>query len=123
MAIWQVLAPRIVTNLAREGSVRKATSIIVWVTAGLTGFMILIAVAGSFLLNIFVPQFIPKYVAGIPVMKVCLWFPVVQAALLPMNTLFAMGRHWLYGRNVIAGIIVFALRLTCYYLPSAGSLR
>jgi O-antigen/teichoic acid export membrane protein len=121
MAIWQVLTPRVVTNLAREGSVRNANARIVWVTAGLTGFMILIACAGSFLLNIFVPLFIPKYVAGIPVMKVCLWFPVVQAAFLPMNTLFATGRPWLYGRSVIPGIIVFVIA-TYLLLPVVGGL-
>jgi hypothetical protein len=83
--------------------------------------MILIAVAGSFLLNIFVPLFIPKYVAGIPVMKVCLWFPVVQAAFLPMNTLFATGRPWLFGRSVISGIVVFATA-TYLLLPVVGGL-
>ena len=109
MAIWQVLTPRVVTAFARDGSVRNANARIMWVTAGLTGFMILLACAGSFLLDIFVPYFIPKYVAGIPVMKVCLWFPVVQAAFLPINTLFATGRPWLYGRSVIAGMVVFPL--------------
>ena len=121
LAIWQVLTPRVVTNLAREGSVRKANARILWVTAGLTGVMVLLACAGSFLLDMFVPYFIPKYVAGIPVMKVCLWFPVVQAALLPMNTLFATGRPWLYGRSVIAGIIVFATA-TYLLLPVIGGL-
>lgn len=121
MAIWQVLTPRVVTALAREGSVRNANARIMWVTAGLTGFMILLAVAGSFLLDLFVPHFIPKYVAGIPVMKVFLWFPVVQAAFLPMNTLFATGRPWLYGRSVIAGIVVFA-GATYLLFPAIGGL-
>ena len=121
MAIWQVLTPRVITNLAREGSVRNANARIAWVTAGLTGFMILLAFAGSFLLELFVPQFIPKYVAGIPVMKVCLWFPVVQAAFLPINALVATGRSWLYGRSVIAGIIVFAIA-TYLLLPVTGGL-
>ncbi len=122
MAISQVLAPRVVTNLARGGSVRSANARIVWVSAALTGFMIFIAVVGSFLLDIFVPHFIPKYVAGIQVMKVCLWFPVVHAAaFLPMNALFATGRPWLYGRNVIAGIIVFAAA-TYLLFPVIGGL-
>ena len=108
LAIWQVLTPRVVTAFARDGSVRNANARIMWVTAGLTGFMILLACAGSFLLDLFVPYFIPKYVAGIPVMKVCLWFPVVEAAFLPINTLFATGRPWLYGRSVIAGISSFS---------------
>ena len=121
MAIWQVLTPKVVTTLARDGSVRKANARIAWVTVALTGFMVLIAFSGSFLLDVLVPQLIPKYVAGIPVMKVCLWFPVVQAAFLPINTLFATGRPWLYGRSVIAGIIVFPLA-TYLLFPMIGGL-
>jgi hypothetical protein len=119
MAIWQVLTPRVVTAHAREGSVRNANARSIWLTAGLTGFMILLAVAASFLLEIFVPMFIPKYAAGIQVMKVCLWSPVVQAAFLPINVLFATGRPWLYGRSVIAGIVVFPLA-TYLLLPVTG---
>ena len=120
-AIWQVLTPRVVTAFARDGSVRKANARIMWVAAGLTGVMIVFAGTGSFLLELFVPYFIPKYVAGIPVMQVCLWFPVVEAAFLPINTLFATGRPWLYGRSVIAGIIVFPLS-TYLLLPVFGGL-
>lgn len=108
-AIWQVLTPRVVTAFARDGSVRQANARIVWVTIGLTILMILMAIIGSFLLNYFVPLFIPKYIDGIPVMKVSLWFPIVQAAFLPINTLFATGRPWLYGRSVIPGVAVFLL--------------
>jgi len=121
IAVWQVLTPRVVTNLARDESVRKANSRIMWVAIGLTGFMIILALVFSFLLDIFVPLAIPKYVTGIPVMKVCLWFPVVQAAFLPMNTLFATGRPWLYGRSVIAGIVVFPLATYLLY-PAIGGL-
>ena len=121
MVIWQVLTPRVVTSFAQEGSVRKANARIMWVTAALTGFMVIVACAGSFLLDIFVPFFIPKYTAGLPVMKVSLWFPVVQAAFLPMNTIFATGRQWLYGRSVIVGMIIFALA-TWLLLPKLGGL-
>ena len=121
-AIWQVLTPRVVTALARDGSVRNANARIIWVTAGLTGFMILLACAGSFLLEVFVPYFIPKYVDGIQVMKVCLWFSVVQAAFLPINTLFATGRPWLYGRSVIAGLVVFPLATYLLYFAIGGLL-
>ncbi len=120
-AIWQVLTPRAVTSFAREGSIRKANARIMWVTVGLTGFMAIVACGAAFLLDIFVPYLIPKYVAGIPVMKVCLWFPVVQSAFLPMNTLFATGRPWLYGRSVIVGSIAFALA-TWLLLPQIGGL-
>ncbi len=120
-AAWQVLTPRVVTALARDGSVRNANARIIWVTVGLTGFMVLLALVGSFLLDSFVPFAIPKYVAGIPVMKVCVWFPVVQAAFLPINTLYATGRSWLYNRSVIAGIVVF-LMATHLLLPLVGGL-
>jgi len=121
MAVWQVLTPRVVSNLARDGSVRKANARMYLVTAGVTGFMVLIAVAGSYFLEYFVPLIIPKYVSGIPVMKVCLWQPVVQAAFLPINTLFATGRPWLYGRSVIAGVCVFLLA-TYLLVPVAGGI-
>jgi hypothetical protein len=121
MSVWQVLTPRVVTTLARDGSMRNANARIVWVTAWLTGFMVVLAVVVSFLLDIFVPHAIPMYVAGIPVMKICLWFPVVQAAFLPMNTLFATGKAWLYGRSVIAGLVVFPLATYLLY-PAIGGL-
>jgi O-antigen/teichoic acid export membrane protein len=121
LAISQVLTPRVVTNLARDGSVHNANARIVWVTVGLVTFMILFACAGSFLLDVFVPHLIPKYIAGIPVMKICLWFSVVQAAFLPINALFATGRSWLFGRSVIVGIIIFPLA-TYLLLPSLGGL-
>ena len=121
MSTLQVLMPRVVTNLARDGSVRNANERVIWLTAGLMGFMILLVVTGSWLLDLFVPYFIPKYIAGIPVMKVCLWFSVVQAAFLPMNTLFATGRSWLYGRSVIAGLVIFPLATYLLY-PVIGGL-
>ncbi len=120
-SIWQVLTPRVVTNMARDRSIRGAATRLAGVTAGLTGFMILLALAGAFLLEVFVPVLIPKYVAGIQVMKICLWFPVIQAAFLPMNTLFAAGKPWLYGRGVIAGIIVFPVTVYLLY-PAIGGL-
>lgn len=108
--VMQVLSPRIVTTYAQDGSARNANERLMWVTAGLMAFMILLALAGSSLLDIFVPLLIPKYVAGIPVMKVCLWFSVVEAAYnIPSTTLFAAGRPWLLGRGVIVGAVVFAL--------------
>jgi len=121
LSIWQVLTPRVVTALARDGSVRNANTRVAWVTLALTGLMALLAFAGSFLLDVFVPLLIPKYVDGIPVMKVCLWFSVVQASFLPMNTLFATGRSWLYGRGVIAGLVVFPLA-TYLLFPVIGGL-
>jgi hypothetical protein len=114
MAVWQVVNPRIVTSYAKDGSVRNANARLVWLTAGLTGFMALIALLLSFLIDIYVPYLIPKYVAGIPLMKVCLWFPVIQAAYLPLNVIFATGKSWIYGRGVIVGLMAFPL--TTYLL-------
>lgn len=120
-SIYQVLTPRVVTAFAEDGSIRSANRRIVWVTAGLTGFMVVFAMGGALLLDLLVPTLIPKYAAGIPIMKVALWFPVVEAAFLPMNTLFATGRPWLYGRSVIPGVIVF-VSSTYLMLPSVGGL-
>jgi O-antigen/teichoic acid export membrane protein len=121
VAIWKVITPRVVTSFAQEGSIRKANTRIIGVTAVLTGFMAIVAYAGSFLLDIFVPLLIPKYITGIPVMKVCLLFPVVQAAYLPINNLFAMGRPWLFGRGIIVGVVVFPVA-TWFLLPQIGGL-
>ena len=121
LAIWQVITPRVVTAFARDGSVCKVDARIKWVTATLTGFMIILAFTGSFLLEIFVPHIIPKYHAGIPVMKVCLWFSVVEAVFLPTNALFATGKPWLFGRNVIPGMVVFPLA-TYLLLPMFSGL-
>ena len=108
-AVYQVLMPRVVADFAREGSVRSANARVMGLTAGLTGFMVLIIITVSLLIDILVPHAIPKYVDGIPLMKVCIWFAAIQAASLPLNTLFATGRPWLYGRGVIVGLVVFPL--------------
>jgi len=119
MAIYQVLTPRVVAAFAREGSVRQANTRTVGMTVVLTGFMILIVLLVSFLLEVLVPLGIPKYIEGIPLMKVCLWFAVIQAASLPLNTLFATGKSWLYGRGVIVGLVVFPV--ASYFLaPVVG---
>jgi O-antigen/teichoic acid export membrane protein len=120
-SVYQVMTPRVVEAYAREGSVRRANARSLLVTAGLTGTMVVIVLICSYLLGVLVPLAIPKYAAGIPLMKVCLWFSVLQAASLPFNTLFATGRSWLYGRSVIVGLIVFPL--SAYLLtPALGGI-
>jgi hypothetical protein len=121
MAVYQVLTPRVITALARDRSVRNANARVVWLTVGLTGFMAIIACIIPFLLDILVPYVIPKYVDAMPVMKVCAWFPVVQAAFLPTNTLYATGKPWLYGRSVIVGLVVFPLA-TYLLIPVIGGI-
>jgi len=121
LSVYQVMTPRVVEAYAREGSVRTANARSLVVTAMLTGGMVLLVLLCSYLLGHLVPLAIPKYVDGIPLMKVCLWFSVLQAAALPFNTLFATGRSWLYGRGVILGLIVFPL--SAYLLaPSMGGI-
>lgn len=120
--VMQVLSPRVVTAFAKDGSMRNAKGSIMWVTLGLMGFMAIIAYAASFLLDIFVPLLIPKYIAGIPVMKLSLWFAIVEAAYnIPSVTLFAASRPWILGRGIIVGAIVFAL-VTWLLLPQIGGL-
>lgn len=109
MVVYQVLTPRVVAAFASEGSVRKANTRSFEMTAVLTGFIVVSIIVISFVLDILVPLGIPKYVDGLPLMKVCLWFAAIQAASLPLNTLFATGRPWLYGRGVIVGLVVFPL--------------
>lgn len=106
-SVYHVMTPRVVEAYAREGSVRRANARSLLVTAGLTGTMVILVLICSYLLGVLVPLAIPKYVDGIPLMRASLWFSVLQAAALPFNTLFATGRSWLYGRGVIAGMVVF----------------
>lgn len=119
MAIYQVLTPRVVAAYASEGNIRKANARSFEMTALLTGFIVLNIFIVSILLDTLVPLGIPKYVDGLPIMKVCLWFAAIQAASLPLNTLFATGRSWLYGRGVIVGFVVFPLA-TYLLIPTLG---
>jgi O-antigen/teichoic acid export membrane protein len=108
-AVNQVMLPRVVEGFARDESIRNANARTVWLTAGLTGSMVLIILVFSYLIDFLVPVAIPKYIDGIPLMKICLWFAVIQTASLPLNTLFATGRSWLFGRGIIVGLVVFTL--------------
>jgi O-antigen/teichoic acid export membrane protein len=119
LAVSQVLSPRVVETFARSGSIKKANAISMWITVGLTAFMVIAVLVASWLLDFLVPLAIPKYAEGISLMKICLWFAVVHTAALPLNTLFAKGRPWIWGRGVIPGLIVFPL--SAYFLiPALG---
>lgn len=121
LSVYQVLTPRVVEAFAREGSIRNANARSMWLAAGLTVLMALAIIVVSLLLDVLVPLAVPKYVEGIPLIKVCLWFALIQAASLPLNTLFATGSSWLYGRGVIFGLAVFPL--TAYLLtPTLGGI-
>jgi O-antigen/teichoic acid export membrane protein len=119
IAINQVLMPRIVEGFARDESVRNANAKTAWLTVALTAAMTLIILVLMLLLDELVPILIPKYVEGLPLMRLCLWFGVVQTAALPLNTLFATGKSWLFGRGVLAGMLAFLV--SAYLLtPSLG---
>lgn len=108
-SVYQVLTPRVVEAYAREGSVRQAHARAMVVTAGLVLAVLAVVGLGSLLLGHLVPLLIPKYAQGVPLMRLCLWFSVVEAAALPFNTLFATGRSILWGRGVAVGLAVFAI--------------
>jgi O-antigen/teichoic acid export membrane protein len=118
-AVNQVIMPRIVEGFGRDGSVRSANARTFLPTVGLTMFMTVVVVAIAFSLDILVPLAIPKYTAGIPLMKACLWFGVVQTAALPLNAIFATGKPWVFGRGILLGLVVFPI--SAYLLaPSIG---
>lgn len=106
LAASQVLTPRIVEAFAREGSVRRATARLMLPTMLLTAGVAASVVVASWLLGILVPVAIPKYVDGLRLMRVCLWFAVIQAASLPLNIIFASGKSWIFGRGVVVGLAV-----------------
>jgi O-antigen/teichoic acid export membrane protein len=113
LAVHQVLAPHFIESFARDGNLSKIKARTMLLSVGVTALMVIIVLIIAALLDSFVPLLIPKYVAGIGLMKLCLWFAVIVAANIPVVTLFATGRAWLYGAGVLVGFAVFLL---CAYL-------
>ena len=107
-AVHQVLAPRIIEKFAREGSLRRVTWESTKLSMLLVAVMLILVPLLSHGLDYFVPLVIPKYLDGVYAMKLALWVVVVDAASLPLNALYATGKAWLYGRGVLAGLVVFA---------------
>ena len=103
-AVNQVVAPRVIEMYAREKSLRLASKKCMLFSLVIVSGMLILVPLISMGLNYFVPILIPKYVEGIAIMKVALWFVVVEAASLPLNALFATGKAWLYGRGVLVGL-------------------
>lgn len=116
---YQVIMPRVVETYAREGGVRNVTQRSFQAAGILVFLMVIVVLVISVLLSYFIQYFIPKYIDGLPLMKVCLWFSVVQAASLPVSTLFASGSSWLYGRCILCGFIIFLLA-TWLLIPFVG---
>lgn len=109
MAAYHVLMPQVVETYAREASVRAAHARSVKPTIMLTAIVGAGALAATWLLGVMVPHVIPKYVAALPIMRASLWFSVLHAAGLPVNTLVATGRSWTVGRGVLIGFFVFPI--------------
>jgi O-antigen/teichoic acid export membrane protein len=108
-SVHQVFMPLVVEAYAREGGVGSAAKRTFLVAGALSLFMVIVVLIISVLLNNFVPFFIPKYVDGLPLMKVCLGMVFIHAASLPLDGLAATGRSWLYGKGILVGLLAFPL--------------
>jgi O-antigen/teichoic acid export membrane protein len=106
-AVNQVLMPRMIESFARRGDVKSAAKETLFGTVMFAMFMICLVLIVNYLLNYFVPLVIPKYVEGLTLMKACLWFAVIHAISLPLHSLVATGRSWLYGKSILIGILAF----------------
>jgi O-antigen/teichoic acid export membrane protein len=109
LSVHQVFMPRVVESYARQGGVREATRRSFQAAGVLTLLMVIVVLIVSVLLDYFVPLFIPKYIDGLLLMKVCLGLAVIYAASLPLNGLVATGRSWLYGKGILSGLLAFPL--------------
>ncbi len=120
-AVYQVFMPRVVESFARAGGIASAARRNMQVAWVLTLLMCAIFLLTSWVLDGFVPYFIPKYSDGLTLMKVCLGAAIVQAATIPLAGLTATGRSWLVGRGVLVGMIIFPV--TVYLLvPYLGGM-
>lgn len=119
-SIHLVLMPRMVELFARKGGVKEATKRTLLGTAALTLLMVGVVLIVDVILDYFVPLVIPKYIEGLPLMKAAMWLVVIHAASLPLNSLVATGRGWLYGKGILIGMVAFAY---AFYLlnPIIGS--
>ena len=108
-SIHQVIMPRVFESYARNGGVSNYAKSTFMVAGVATLFMIVVVLIIFVLLDYFVPFFIPNYIDGLSLMKICLGWSVFQAASLPLNGLVATGRSWLYGKGILAGLLTFPL--------------
>lgn len=106
-SVHQVFMPRAAESFARDGGVGKAARSTFKVAGIFSVFMLVAILITAFLLDFFVPCFIPKYSDGLPLMKVCLIASIVPALSLPLNGLAATGRSWLYGKGILVGLLIF----------------
>lgn len=106
-AFNQVFMPRIVESFSKAGSISTGIRQTILSTALLVPSMAAVAGIASVALSFAVPKIIPMYTNGLPIMQALLLHGVLQAASLPLNSLVANGRIWLYGRGVLVGVFVF----------------
>lgn len=120
-ALNQVMAPRVAHAYGKDGRLRNALALTYRVALPVTLGMVLVVLLLSVLLDAVVPTLLPRYAEGLGLMKLILWFGVVQAAGLPLTALFASGRSWRHGSGILAGALVFPL--VAYLLaPAIGGM-
>lgn len=118
-AFNQVLMPRIVEAYSKSGNISSGMSKTILATAVLVPFMAVIAAVSAVVLSFAVPKIIPMYTNGLMIMQVSLCHGVLQAASLPLTSLIAHGRTWLYGSGVLVGAFVFGVAV--YFIePISG---
>lgn len=118
-AIHQVLMPKMVEEYARNNDINKINTTLFSIAIVNSVIMVLVTLLSCIVLDIIVPVLIPKYTGGLLLMKITLFYAVVQALSLPLNTLFALGNSWLYGRSILFGILIFFL-ITWICIPFTG---
>jgi O-antigen/teichoic acid export membrane protein len=106
-SVHQVLMPRVIANFARKNDLAGVNLKVVQATILTAIVTSAIVLVGGAAIEYVVPVVMPKYAGGLHVIKMCMWFGVVEALALPLNTLLATGKPWLYGRSVLSGILVF----------------
>jgi len=122
LAVSQVLQPRILEAFGRDGALAKASRSAVRMVPPLVLGMTLLAIAMSWALERLVPLLIPQYVDGVGLMKLALWFGVVQALALPLGGILYSGKGSTFGRGVWIGLLFFAA--TAYVLtPFVGGMK
>lgn len=106
-AVHQVLMPRAVESFSRDGGVADAARRNGKVAGLLALLMTAVVLLVWLFLDYFVPLFIPNYIDGLTLMKVCLVAVIIQAMGIPLSSLTATGRGWLVGKGVLTGLLAF----------------
>jgi O-antigen/teichoic acid export membrane protein len=108
-AVQMVFAPRVIESFGREGKTGAYTKRLCWLSAMIGLFMLAVVYLAGEALDFLLPLFLPKYIDGLMLMKICFYFSIVQALSIPFSGLIATGRSWLFGKGILAGIAVFPI--------------